>query len=271
MILPGLGAIAARGRSALAVVAGAARGTSAGADLGIGRATTDPIYRYLERMERRKIGARNGAAVVCRGDARARASAFAGLGEDEGRRLDRGARSRDRFLKLLWPAVAEAFANFRGARVHEPPASCREPSAAFRRLESPRASAGCSMGAPRIEKSEAAARHLRMGERSAAARRHRAARIPATNRARGSGCLGRRRRFARAAVSTEPCWRISASPPTSLPEAVKRVETGLLRTLRDPRGRWILATHSEAECELPIAGLIDGKLIRSGDRPHVRR
>jgi ATP-dependent helicase/nuclease subunit A len=51
--------------------------------------------------------------------------------------------------------------------------------------------------------------------------------------------------------------------PAELPEATKRVETALLRTLRDPRGRWILAAHSEAACEVPIAGLINGKLSES--------
>ncbi|MBZ5606987.1 MAG: UvrD-helicase domain-containing protein [Acidobacteriia bacterium] len=49
-------------------------------------------------------------------------------------------------------------------------------------------------------------------------------------------------------------------PPGELREAAERVEAGLLRTLRDPRGRWILEKHSEAECEFSIAGLIDGKL-----------
>jgi ATP-dependent helicase/nuclease subunit A len=55
---------------------------------------------------------------------------------------------------------------------------------------------------------------------------------------------------------------LGISPP-ELPEAAKRVETALLRTLRDPRGRWILAAHPEAACEVPIAGLIDGKLSES--------
>jgi ATP-dependent helicase/nuclease subunit A len=48
--------------------------------------------------------------------------------------------------------------------------------------------------------------------------------------------------------------------PSDLAEAVQQVGTGLLRTLRDPRGRWILGTHAEAESESQITGLIDGKL-----------
>jgi hypothetical protein len=48
--------------------------------------------------------------------------------------------------------------------------------------------------------------------------------------------------------------------PSGLAEAAQQVEAGLLRTLRDPRGRWILEPHANAETELQITGLIDGKL-----------
>jgi len=47
---------------------------------------------------------------------------------------------------------------------------------------------------------------------------------------------------------------------SDLAEAAQQVETGLLRTLCDPRGRWILEPHTGAESELQITGLIDGKL-----------
>jgi ATP-dependent helicase/nuclease subunit A len=52
-------------------------------------------------------------------------------------------------------------------------------------------------------------------------------------------------------------------PPGELTEAAERVETALLRTLRDPKGRWILDRHSEDECELPITGLLGGKLLET--------
>jgi ATP-dependent helicase/nuclease subunit A len=48
--------------------------------------------------------------------------------------------------------------------------------------------------------------------------------------------------------------------PSGLAEAAQQVETGLLRTLRDSRGRWILEPHTDAGSELQITGLIDGKL-----------
>jgi ATP-dependent exoDNAse (exonuclease V) beta subunit len=52
-------------------------------------------------------------------------------------------------------------------------------------------------------------------------------------------------------------------PPGELKEAAERVETALLRTLRDAKGRWILDRHSEDECELPITGLVGGKLCET--------
>jgi ATP-dependent exoDNAse (exonuclease V) beta subunit len=52
-------------------------------------------------------------------------------------------------------------------------------------------------------------------------------------------------------------------PPGELKEAAERVETALLRTLRDAKGRWILDRHSEDECELPITGLVGRKLCET--------
>jgi ATP-dependent exoDNAse (exonuclease V) beta subunit len=43
-----------------------------------------------------------------------------------------------------------------------------------------------------------------------------------------------------------------------LAEAVGRVRTALERTVRDPRGRWILGPHSAAESEVRLTGQIDG-------------
>ena len=33
--------------------------------------------------------------------------------------------------------------------------------------------------------------------------------------------------------------------------------------MRDPRGRWILEEHAEAECELRVAGMVGGKFIEA--------
>ncbi len=49
-------------------------------------------------------------------------------------------------------------------------------------------------------------------------------------------------------------------PPAEIEQAAADVERGLLETLRDVKGRWILDRHSDEECELPISGLVQGKL-----------
>jgi len=49
-------------------------------------------------------------------------------------------------------------------------------------------------------------------------------------------------------------------PSGDLAWSAERVESGLIQTLRDPRGRWILENHADAASELSIAGLIEGRL-----------
>jgi ATP-dependent helicase/nuclease subunit A len=49
-------------------------------------------------------------------------------------------------------------------------------------------------------------------------------------------------------------------PPGELTKAAERVESALLRMLHHSKGRWVLDRHSEDECELPITGLVGGKL-----------
>jgi hypothetical protein len=51
---------------------------------------------------------------------------------------------------------------------------------------------------------------------------------------------------------------------------VNRVETGLIQTLRDPRGRWVLSRHQDAKSEFPIAGWIDDELFQTSiDRTFI--
>jgi ATP-dependent helicase/nuclease subunit A len=52
-------------------------------------------------------------------------------------------------------------------------------------------------------------------------------------------------------------------PQVDLAEAAGSVEKALLNTLQDERGRWILAPHAEAESELEITGLVEGKLYQA--------
>jgi ATP-dependent exoDNAse (exonuclease V) beta subunit len=49
--------------------------------------------------------------------------------------------------------------------------------------------------------------------------------------------------------------------PDDLPSAADKVALALTGTLTDPRGRWILSSHSEAESEYAIAGVRDGEIV----------
>ena len=52
-------------------------------------------------------------------------------------------------------------------------------------------------------------------------------------------------------------------PPEEMPSTVEKVEEALIRTLADPRGRWILAeAHAERQCEYALTGVLDGQLVR---------
>jgi ATP-dependent exoDNAse (exonuclease V) beta subunit len=42
-----------------------------------------------------------------------------------------------------------------------------------------------------------------------------------------------------------------------------RIIAGAVRTLTDPRGRWILSQHRESRSEYEIAGVLDGVLYRA--------
>jgi hypothetical protein len=52
-------------------------------------------------------------------------------------------------------------------------------------------------------------------------------------------------------------------PPGELAEAANRLETALIRTLSDSKGRWILSRHSDDESELAITGMIGGKVYET--------
>lgn len=51
--------------------------------------------------------------------------------------------------------------------------------------------------------------------------------------------------------------------PSDLDSACDGVERSLTRTLSDPRGRWVLGAHVEAESEYAVTGLIDGKVYKA--------
>jgi ATP-dependent exoDNAse (exonuclease V) beta subunit len=60
------------------------------------------------------------------------------------------------------------------------------------------------------------------------------------------------------------------TPPQELDSAVVRVEQALSQTLASSRGQWILASRSGAQCEYPVAGILDGDIVHGAvDRTFV--
>jgi ATP-dependent helicase/nuclease subunit A len=260
VILPGLGALAGSDEPELLLWL-EQRGELLLAPISESGHDPDPIYKYLAHIERRKAEHETGRLLyVAATRARERLHLMGSVKlKNDGSIAEPPAGS---FLKLLWPIVSQSFANISRAPVVEPaqerrmirrvPSTWQVPSPPPALKPSPR----------RIETLEP--QHVAfewVGDRL----RH-----------AGTALHGFLQRIAREGVST---WSEDAVrsrrdlyrsvlanlgvPPDDLAEAVERVETGLLKTLRDPRGRWILEAHAEAECELKVAGLIDGKFTEA--------
>jgi len=218
---------------------------------------SDPIYDYVERLERRK-GEHETARLLYVAATRARRNLYL-MGSVK--RKDDGsiAPQSGTFLKLLWPALSEAFMSSAAAPGPEP----RPHPKTIRRVpnnwEIPAAPPSVARPPGRIERLEPPRVTFDwVGDRL---------------RYAGTALHGLLQRIAREGVDA---WDENAIrsrrtlyrgllanlgvPPDDLREASERVEAGLLATLRDPRGRWILSTHEQAECELALAGLIGGKV-----------
>jgi len=62
-------------------------------------------------------------------------------------------------------------------------------------------------------------------------------------------------------------------PAAEIAAAAAKVTDSLLRTLADPRGRWLLgADHAAAACEYPITGVVNGELVNARlDRTFIDR
>jgi ATP-dependent helicase/nuclease subunit A len=224
-------------------------------------AEKDPIYAYLEGIESRKLEQET-ARLLYVAATRARRSLHL-LGsvktKDDGSIAEPESRS---FLKLLWPVVAEQFANpARGERseqaarartIRRLPDTWRVPAAPPPvRWERP--------GMERVQRPEVAFDWVNPRSRYAGAALHGfLQRIAREGLGAWDEAAVRARRSAYRAVLAN-----LGVPSSDLAWATERVETGLLQTLRDPRGRWVLANHTDAASELPIAGLIEGSLCEA--------
>jgi ATP-dependent helicase/nuclease subunit A len=217
----------------------------------------DPIYRYLASIERRKAEQEVARLLyVAATRARSNLHLLGSVGEkNDGAWAEPKSNT---FLKLLWRAVGEHFAN--PAR----PADSQKAVGAttIRRLPAqwrvPSPPPAVKWDAPAIE------RELRKNAAFEG--------VSDQSRFAGDALHGLLQRIARegldgwdekAVRSRRAAYRALLAnlgvPPADLTWAADRVEAGLLRTLSDPRGRWCLQMHAEAASELPIAGWIEGK------------
>jgi ATP-dependent helicase/nuclease subunit A len=221
----------------------------------------DPIYGYLSKIERRK-SEQETARLLYVATTRARRSLHL-LGsvalKDDG---TIGEPKSQSFLKLLWPMVGEQFANpLRGAEAESAPRvrTIRRLPAMWRVPPAPPPVDWERPPMERVQRPDVAFDWVNDRSRYAGAALH--------------GFLQRIAREGldhwddRAVRSGRSAYRAVLAnlgvPEKDLAWAVERVESGLLRTLRDPRGRWVLENHPEAASELSIAGLIDGNLCEA--------
>jgi len=221
----------------------------------------DPIYRYLEGIERSKSQQETArllyvAATRARRNLHllgcARVKEDGSLGEPEARS----------FLKLLWPMVAEHFANpLRGdtSEIISPPRTIRRLPATWRVPAPPPPVEWERPKIERVQRADVAFDWVSDRSRYAGAAVHGfLQRIAREGLDLWDEATVRSRQGAYRSILTD-----LGTPPGDLEWAVERVQSGLLRTLRDPRGRWVLENHAGAASELPIAGLLDGNLCEA--------
>jgi len=218
----------------------------------------DPIYRYLEHIEKRKVDSETARLLyVAATRARSQLHLLGSLRTKEDGSVAEPASGS--FLKLLWPVVSASFANLRQVLTKEESANIRT----IHRLP-----LGWTVPAPPPPVTWAPS-GVEVLESPPVAFEWVGDRLRYT----GTALHGFLQRIAREGLDVWNPHTVRANrgvyravlsnlgvPPSEIEEAAADVERGLLETLRDVKGRWILDRHSEDECEFPISGLIQGKL-----------
>ncbi len=228
----------------------------------------DPLYRYIEQLERSKAE-HELARLLYVGATRARRNLHL-LGsvriKPDG---SIGEPQAGSFLKLLWPMVEAKFRALPTPAAVEPTAAPRLIRRVRAECEAPVAPPGVHWSRRDVEPMQPpSVRFAWAGEsvrRTGTALHGFLQRIATEGLDAWSENVVRERRGLYRSV-----LGALGVPPAELHAAAERVEAGLIRTLRDPRGRWILEPHAEAECEYSIAGIVDGKLIEAAvDRTFI--
>lgn len=230
-------------------------------------AEKDPVYDYVKELERAK-GEHEAARLlyVAATRAKSRLHLIGQIDAANGKILKPRAGS---LLEHLWPVVAPAFEEALRDSSGEPlPSSGEEPRPdVIRRIVSgwclPDLPPGLAWKAPSGPVYVARSPHdeVEFSWASESAKHvgtvvHRFLQFIA---AEGPERWTPQRIDALDAVYARDLARLGV-PQTEMAEAVARVAAALRGTLADPRGRWLLAPHTEAQSELRLTALLDGEV-----------
>ncbi len=253
VILPGLDSTAGQDKQQLLLCV-EQRGQMLMAPVSESGGDKDQIYEFLARVERRR-SEQETARLLYVAATRARSSLHL-IGslrhKDDGSSMDPQSGS---FLKLLWERVQERFANVSpaGATAVAAPIPMLWRAPANWSIPDPPAPAPgrlrAAEAAQEIEWAGVATRHAGTALHQFLQRIAMEGLVAWT----AGKVRSERQRFQAVLANL-------GVPPGELREAAARVEAGLLATLNDPRGRWILEAHRDAQCEWPLAGVIGGVL-----------
>jgi ATP-dependent helicase/nuclease subunit A len=167
------------------------------------------------------------------------------------------------FLKLLWPAVRRAFENLtRAEATTEAPRvrKIRRVPVGWKAPSPPEAVEWTRQGMEAVEAERVTFEWVSQSARYAGTALHGLMQRIARE---GLNAWGENDVRSRRGLYQAILQNLGISSGNELADAAERVEGALLRMLRDPKGRWILDRHSEAESELPISGLVGGKLYET--------
>ena len=236
-----------------------------------GSEETDPIYRYLARVEQQKSDhetVRLLYVAATRAKTQLHILGWANVKPDGSIAPVTGS-----FLRILWPAVASTFQTLkpvpRSRSIRRRLGATRDPPAAGE-LVSSRAAACRSMGADWRPSEHGSRNHLRMGRRHAAACGDRGPRLVRSHCPRRSGELaGRFDAFSRAAVRTMLAnLGVSAS---GLDSATGLVLDAISRAITGERGRWLLGHPQLRRMRAGDQRRHRRTNLRDRDRSHVPR
>lgn len=219
----------------------------------------DPIYDYLARIEKRKTEQETARLLyVAATRARSRLHLTGWLRrKEDGATMDPQSGS---FLKLLWPRVSQEFANVLPVAA----AGAASGGKTFRRVPAHWSVPAPPPAAPRKSRIAADTQDYQAKWAADATRHAGTALHGFLERIAGEGLAAwRPDRVRSERPRVEAVLANLGVPPWQLREAAARVEAGLVRTLEDPRGRWILDARQAAQSEAPLAGWIDGVLYET--------